>query len=112
MKAQKTKFEEFVTDFENRRLFEQEALALDATELIIELMEKQGVNKTELAGRVGKSKAFVTQILGGSRNMTLHTLADVAFALGCRIKLSGVTERQSQEQTTNTAGRHAKRKIA
>ncbi len=112
MTPRKTKFEEFVADFENRRLFEQEALVLEATELITELMEERGVNKAELARKIGKSKAFVTQILSGSRNMTLHTLADVVFALGSRIRLSGVTEPQYREQTTNSAGRDLKRKIA
>jgi transcriptional regulator with XRE-family HTH domain len=100
MTPQKTKFEEFVADFENRRLFEQEALVLEATELITQFMEKRGVNKTQLAKKIGRSKAFVTQILSGSRNMTLHTLADVAFALGCRIKLKGVPERQYRTHAT------------
>lgn len=52
------------------------------------LMEKRWVqNKAQLAERLGKSKAYVTQVLSGSRNMTLRTLADFAFALGFRVEL-------------------------
>ncbi len=52
-----------------------------ASEVIRALMERQGVSKAELARRVGKSRAYVTQSLGGDRNMTLGTLASFADAL-------------------------------
>jgi len=52
-----------------------------ASEVIRALMESQGVSKAELARRVGKSRAYVTQSLGGDRNMTLSTLARFADAL-------------------------------
>ena len=52
-----------------------------ASEVIRALMESQGVSKAELARRVGKSRAYVTQSLGGDRNMTLGTLARFADAL-------------------------------
>ena len=80
-------YSEFRVDAENRRIFEQESLATEATELISGLMEAGHVTKADLARKIGKSKAFVTQLLGGSRNMTMHTLADLAFALGHRIDL-------------------------
>ena len=52
-----------------------------ASEVIRALMESRGVSKAELARRVGKSRAYVTQSLGGDRNMTLSTLARFADAL-------------------------------
>lgn len=52
-----------------------------ASEIIRALMERQGVNKAELARRVGKSRAYVTQSLGGDRNMTLGSLERFADAL-------------------------------
>jgi transcriptional regulator with XRE-family HTH domain len=52
-----------------------------ASEVIRALMESQGVHKAELARRVGKSRAYVTQSLTGQRNMTLGTLASFADAL-------------------------------
>ncbi len=98
MKA-RSSLEELTATAEGRRLLEQEVLLLSATELICELMERKGVTRAELARRIGKSKAFVTQILRGSRNMTLRTLADFAWALETRVRLSPaswVAESQAQ----------------
>lgn len=44
-------------------------------------MDSQGVTKADLARRVGKSRAYVTQSLSGGRNMTLSTFAGFADAL-------------------------------
>lgn len=81
-------FQEFVSDGARRRIFEREALALEAAESISRLMEQQGVNKSELAARLGASKSHITSLLSGSRNITLHTFADLAFALGAKIEFS------------------------
>lgn len=72
----------------SRRLLRQEELILKATEVLSQQLELQRVSKVELARRLGKSKAFVTQVLSGGRNLTLRTLADFADALGCRAELS------------------------
>ena len=80
-------FQDFVSDPKHRRIYEREALAFEASELISGLMEDQKVSKTELAGLIGSSKSHITQLLSGSRNMTMHTLADLAFVLGHKIEL-------------------------
>lgn len=66
---------------ENAKLVAQERLIADVTEAIWEAMEKEDVIKTELANRMGSTKGFVSQVLSGSRNMTLRTLSDICFAL-------------------------------
>ena len=70
---------------EQQRLFAQEKLIVDAAEEIWAAMEKPQCSKAQLAAALGKSKAFVSQILDGSRNMTLRTLADIAFALDKKV---------------------------
>lgn len=70
-----------------RQILEQERLILDATELICHTLERAGISKSELAKRLGKSKGRVSQLLDGSRNMTLRTLADIFTALGERVEL-------------------------
>jgi len=72
---------------EYQRLVEQETLIADAGEILCELLEAQGIERKELARRLGKTKGFVTQVLSGERNMTLRTLADLAFALDHRFEL-------------------------
>jgi transcriptional regulator with XRE-family HTH domain len=66
------------------QLLREEELILQTTNLIYETMEKCGVTKAELAKRMGKTPAFVTQILSGDRNLTLRTIADIALALEMR----------------------------
>ena len=83
----KDKFQEFVSVERRRRLYERESLAFDATELISRLMEEKKITKAELARRIGKTRGYVTQLLSGSRNMTVYTLADLALALDSRIEL-------------------------
>jgi len=50
-------------------------------------MKDNGISKAELAERLGKTKAFVTQCLSGRQNLTLRTLADLFTALQFRASL-------------------------
>ena len=80
---------------EARRLYEEERLIAWATEAICEAMNRSGISKAELAASQGTSRAYVTQLLAGSKNMTLRTLARIAFACGKRVKkprLEGLRE--------------------
>ncbi len=82
---------------ENKRLFAEEALIIQVTEAIWEAMEVRGCNKSQLAEALGKSKAFVTQLLSGSRNMTLRTLADIASALDQCVKVEFCEDRYASQ---------------
>ncbi len=72
---------------EARRRYEEERLILWTTEAIWEAMEVQGLTRATLAERLGTSRANVTQLLSGSRNMTLRSLARLAHACGLRAEL-------------------------
>lgn len=95
MNDTKTTFEKFIEDAERRRIFEQESLAFEATELISTLMDEQKIKKADLAKRIGKSKAYVTQVLSGTRNMTLHTFADLVFALGHTVEFKVAQQKEA-----------------
>lgn len=74
--------ERFRQDPHNDRLFVQERTILEMTEKVCRLMREQGVTRSELAERIGKSKSHVTQLLSGGQNLTLRTLSDMLHALG------------------------------
>jgi len=78
---------------ENRRLLLQEELILEVTEALARALEEQGLQKQELAKRLGKTKGYVTQLLSGGKNLTLRTLAAVADALGRSVQLKLVDSR-------------------
>lgn len=95
---------------ENRLAFLEEGLILDATETIFKAMEKRGMTKAALAEQLGSSKAHVTQLLNGSRNMTLRTFARIAFSLDmapsveledltCFVQSEGLVEQGRQPST-------------
>lgn len=83
----KSQIERLADDPEGLRLFQQERLILSATERICELMEEKDINRKTLADSLGTSKSFVTQLLDGSRNMTLRTLSDVFLSLGYAVDI-------------------------
>ena len=74
---QRTMVEEFTSTPEGMADFQRERVILDVAILIRRLLKEQGLTKAELASRLGKSKAFITQILNGRANMTLRTISDV-----------------------------------
>lgn len=67
------------------RLYAQDSCMLSATEAVVRAMEDAHISRVELADRIGKSKSFVSQVLSGSRNMTLKTLADLLWACGAEL---------------------------
>lgn len=78
-----------------------EALASEASELVWKLMSDQKLSKADLARRLGKSRAWVTQLLSGKANLTVRTLADVVHALGAEVRL------RSQPSARAEGNKHA-----
>jgi transcriptional regulator with XRE-family HTH domain len=72
---------------ETDMLYARESLMMNITEDILVAMEDKNISKANLAKLLDKSKAFVTQMLGGSRNMTLRSLSDIAFALDMEVSI-------------------------
>ena len=72
-------------DNDARRAYEKERLTVWALDAIAEAMARSGKTKADVARTLGTSRAHVTQALSGSRNVTLGTLADLAWAAGVRI---------------------------
>lgn len=50
--------------------------------------EKRGLTRSQIARALGRDKAFVTRKLAGMSNMTIETLADLAYALNRPVKVS------------------------
>lgn len=87
MRKQKSAYEKFIEKPEARRLFEQERLLIEAAELVTAAMGERNVTRAQLAQRLGKSRAFITQVLRGNHNMTLRTLSDLFLAIDYQVSL-------------------------
>lgn len=79
---------------EHPRAYYQERLIGDVSEQVCTVLEQSLLTKKDLADALGSSKSNITQLLSGSRNMTLRTLSDIAHVLGMRvvIKLESPTQ--------------------
>lgn len=69
---------------EARREHERERLIAWTLDAIADQMVEAGLSKADVARRLDTSRAHVTQVLSGSRNATLSTVADFAWACGKR----------------------------
>ncbi len=88
----------------NAKLFAQEVLITQTTEEIWKAMEEAGINKTNLANKMAATKGYVSQVLNGSRNMTLRTLADICFALDYQPTLRLEPKKSNVGWQTNSGG--------
>lgn len=90
---------------EYRRLYAIEGLVTDAAELVARLMEEQGVTKADLARRLGKSRAWITQLLSGKANMTIRTFAELVYELGAEVNLDAQLRTKKKERESGTRER-------
>ena len=91
-----TKYDELMNDPEFRKEMAIESCIAEAAEVIAQLMAEQNLSKSDVANRLGKSRAWVTQLLNGKANMTIRTFAEVVFALGGQATLQTATSRKPQ----------------
>lgn len=70
------------------RAYAREDLVFNVTEDLLVKLEELELSKAELARRLGKSKSYVSQVLSGSRNMTLGSFSDICFALGFKPEIN------------------------
>jgi transcriptional regulator with XRE-family HTH domain len=78
-------FRELCEEARQRDTYWEERAVLEFTEEVYRRMEALGLNKTQLAGRLGTSAAYVTKVLGGDANFTLRTMVRLALALECHV---------------------------
>jgi transcriptional regulator with XRE-family HTH domain len=73
----------------SERLLSEERLILEASEIVCEALEKRGRLRSELAQDLGISASEISQRLGGRRNLSLRTLADMLHVLdyGLEVRL-------------------------
>ena len=69
------------------RTYLQERLIADVTESILEEMKRLGLQKVDLATKLGVTRPSITQALSG-RNLSLRTIADLGWALDCNVYVS------------------------
>jgi len=65
--------------------FVAEFMKMQFVEDIFRAMHEQGINRNQLATKLGKSRQYVGRILNENANFTLETLAEIACALDMHV---------------------------
>jgi transcriptional regulator with XRE-family HTH domain len=93
------------SDEERHAFAEQFALASLAL-VLADAMEASGLTQRKLASRLGVSEARISQILAADGNPTVKSLARLADALGCKLKLQFASAQSPVEQDIQPAEAH------
>ena len=64
-----------------------EYLKLEFAEELSRLMDERGLTKTDLATKLGCSRAYITKVFNTTFNPTIETLAKIALAFDARVEL-------------------------
>ncbi len=88
-----------------------EEVKLAFAEELCRLLEEQDVSRTQLAERLGTSRAYITRILRTDYNLTAETMVKVALALDARVVLSLQSRRTASATTVGVPARAVHRRI-
>lgn len=81
-----TWFDNELSEVEDNLDFLTESMAFDYVNEIRRVMTAQNMSQAELANRIGKSRAYVSKVLNYNPNLTIRSLANIALALGIRLR--------------------------
>lgn len=65
----------------------QQQLIEEARDLLLDVLDREGVSRADLARRTGRTKSYVTRLLNAEHNLTLRTAAEMFHAVGYRLEL-------------------------
>lgn len=97
----------FAEKIRQRDSYWVERVKIDFAEELGRLMERRGVNRAELAQRIGTSAAYISKALRGDTNFTIESMVKLVRSLGGRLHLhiSGEEDRVRWTDLLEFSGR-------
>jgi hypothetical protein len=80
-------FDEFIANPKNWVVFEQERLAENVGEFVLDTLEARGASQVKLAAALDKSPAVISRLVSGGSNMTLRTMVELLAAVGYQMRI-------------------------
>ena len=80
-------FRELIDEAKGRDTYWVAALILDFTEGLHNIMEANGVSRSDLARRLGVSPAYITKALRGNVNFTVDSMVRLVRAAGGEVSI-------------------------
>ena len=82
-----TRLEKEMQDDEFKKLFEEERIKLQVADMLLELREQEGLNQTQFARKVKKSRSSIIRMERAVTEPSISMLEDIAGALGKRLEI-------------------------
>jgi len=76
---------------------EVEFKKLQIVEELLQFMKRNGINRSELASRMGVVPGRITKLLNGKENLTIETLIRAGLAVGASLEQTFIPSGQSGE---------------
>ena len=80
-------FKKLFSAIEKTLSYKKEKAKVDFTIELQSVIERKGLTRADLARQLGKTNAYVTQILRGERNFTIDTMVELADALDSNLAI-------------------------
>jgi len=80
--SEETRLEAAIREYEKDVDFLLDGVLMQFNEAIVREMKAGGITRSELARRLGTSKAYITRLLAGNANPTLRSLVRLSLVLG------------------------------
>lgn len=77
----KDKYKDVLVDLNDSVEYWAEGSVMDFTEELSRIMSAKGISRSELAQRIGSSKAYITKIFSGQANFTVETMTKLSLAV-------------------------------
>lgn len=86
---------------------EIEFCKLEAVEELLQFMKREGINRSELAERMGVPPSRITKLLNGSENLTIATLVRAGRSVGAELKIRFQSAAKATAPKSTTAEKPA-----
>jgi transcriptional regulator with XRE-family HTH domain len=96
------RFADLLQSAEQSDRLQIDGLKVEISEQIYLAMNQQGISNSDLARRLGKSRAYVTKLLRGTTNFTVESLVRIGRALSNEVEINLVTKPTARRKTKST----------
>ncbi len=76
-----------VIDLDKDPAFVLDSIKARFVEDVCQAMKVKGINQSDLAKLLGKTKQYVSRVLNETANFTLSSIVEISIALGCSVEL-------------------------
>jgi transcriptional regulator with XRE-family HTH domain len=76
---------DYLLEERNKPAYWFEKSKTDFSDKIYQLMMEHNMSRSQLAGKVGVTKPYISKVFAGNENFTIRTMSNLAFALGCEL---------------------------